>query len=607
MVWRFRYLHVPGRRMPGGRLCLLILLLPTLVHFQLLGARLNGDGQSYYVFLRSMLKGGDFDLVEEYTHYGMIGRWDLAIPTRTGLRRSIYSVGPAVVWTPFFLLGEGVARVEGVLSGAPQDLSGYGNHHVNAVALGNLLYGFAALLLVHAALARHFPPGLALAAVLVLGGATFVYWYLVYQPTYAHNPSMLLSAYAVWLWDRDRQGEHGAWRSFFLGTILGLAMCVRWQNGVLLLLPGLDLVARLVRDARALPRLAGGAALLGLGVLIGAFPQMCAWKAMYGVWVLPCPPQGCDFLRLDHPWILETLFSSRHGLLSWTPALWLGYLGFVPLARRRPGLAATLAAPLVVMTYVNMCVADYWAGASFSNRRFDSVLPLLAFGVAAGLGAAWSWLRRRPTLGVVAAVVPFAIWNVAVHSALRQGQTAPDPTFEFARLAGAAAGALSDAAGFPTTWPASWLFAWSHRVSPGKYDLVVGRYLFYRQNSYGRRLDLTDPQVEPLLVDAWEAPTTVAGVAARCARGDVRILAPLDVAEPLELRFDTASPEGAQQAVVIGLIAAQEAWGRATFETPAGVWHREINEVSLGVRSAAGPLCVASAEFTPLRKRRPTT
>ncbi len=210
MVARFHLLPSRDARMERGRLALLLLLLPTLVQFQLLGARLNGDGISYYVFLRSMMKDRDFDLVNEYGHYGMIGRWDLAVTTSTGLRRSIYSVGPAVVWTPFFLIGDGVARLEGWVTGETPDLSGYGSRHLNAVALGNLLYGFGALLLIHALLLRYFDAGISLGAVLLLWGGTFFHWYLVVQPTYAHSPSMFLAAYALWLWDRDREGKRDA-------------------------------------------------------------------------------------------------------------------------------------------------------------------------------------------------------------------------------------------------------------------------------------------------------------------------------------------------------------------------------------------------------------
>ena len=43
---------------------------------------------------------GDLDFTNEYAHYGLLERGDLAMPTETGLRRSIFAIGPAVVWAP---------------------------------------------------------------------------------------------------------------------------------------------------------------------------------------------------------------------------------------------------------------------------------------------------------------------------------------------------------------------------------------------------------------------------------------------------------------------------------------------------------------------------
>jgi hypothetical protein len=602
LICRFGLLPPPERRMEKGRLLLLVLLCPTLAQFQLLGARLSGDGISYYVYVRSLIKDRDFDLANEYDHYGMLERRDLAVTTTTGLRRSIYAVGPAVVWTPLFLAGEVAARLEGAATGIPPDLSGYGRCHVNAVALGNLLYGFGALLLIHSLLLRRFPKGVALGSVLLLWGSSFFHWYLVIQPTYAHSPSTLLAAYALWLWDRDRQAEPRPWASFYQGLILGVGMCVRWQNGTLLLLPVIDFGTRALRRTSGVTRIVRCASLLAFGLLLGALPQSIAWKALYDHWLLPCPPQGCHFLRLDHPWVLETLFASRHGLLSWTPALWAGYIGFVPLARRWPALAATLAAPLLVMTYVNMCAGDWWGGASFSNRRFDSVLPLLAFGTAACLWAVVDLMRRRPAVGLAALVTPFFLWNVAASAALEQGRVQPVPAVAFSDLAGGAARTVSEAVGFPTTWPASWLFAWEHDLSPGRYDLTVGRYLFYRQNSFGERLELTDPRVVPLLDDNWGPPAVIAGVPARCLLVRGRLFAPLDDPEEFELRFAAAAVGTGRARVLVnghdlGTILARPTWTLGVLKASAALWHREINEVALEPAPAGVPFCLASVEF----------
>src|SRR5205814_8421164 len=121
----------------------------------------------------------------EYTHYGIADRDDLAMLTRTGRRRSIFAVGPGIAWLPFFALGEWVARVHG-WCGASVDLSGYGPHHRNAVALGSLLYGFATIALIFSMLKRHFETALALGAALLVWGATFLHWYMVQQPMMAH-------------------------------------------------------------------------------------------------------------------------------------------------------------------------------------------------------------------------------------------------------------------------------------------------------------------------------------------------------------------------------------------------------------------------------------
>jgi hypothetical protein len=565
-------------------LLLWLLLLPTLAQFHLAGGRINGDGVMYYVQVRSLWKDFDLDFTNEYTHYELIQRPDLAVTTKTGLRRSIFSVGPAVVWTPFFALGEVVARAQR-LAGVDADLSGYGPAHRNAVTLGSLLYGFAAVLLIHALLRRHFTASTALAGTLLVWGTTFLHWYMVQQPTMSHAPSAFMAALVLWLWDAQREGRT-AWRFLVLGLALGIAMCVRWQNGVLLVLPGLELLGRLRRDPRTWRGVAAAGGALLAGTAVGAFPQMAAWKALYDMWVLPYPPHGTDFVRLGHPYVLQTLFSSRHGLFSWTPVFWAGYLGFLPLLRRRPALAWPLLVPLVLMTYVNMCSGDWWAGGSFSNRRFDSLLPILAFGLAAAVDVLRTALRRRPQFVLAGAALPFVAWNLALVEQVRRGLVPRDDTVAFPTLVGRSAQVVAEAVGSPTTWPASWLFAWRHGRPPGQYDLLVGRYLFYRQNNLGGRLDVGAPGDEALLGEGWAAPEVHAGANARRTRGPARLFAPLDVAERLDIHVRAAAPEPVEVRVNVngrtaGRFLAGPAWEDQVVSADAAFWRRELNDVVL--------------------------
>ena len=582
------------RNFRGKNAVLLLLLLPTLVHFHADGGRISGDGVSYYVYVRSLARDADLDFTNEYTHYGLITREDIAIPTRTGLRRSIFAVGPALVWMPFFAAGEGVARASALL-GRPVDLSGYGPYHVNAVALGSLLLGFVAVLLIHAVLARHFESGVALLAAVATWLATFLYWYMVQQPTMSHAPSVFGAALVVWLWDRDRERRTPA-GFLLLGLVVGLAMCLRWQNAVLGLLPAFDLIAARKRGLRTM---ALGASALAAGALAGAFPQMAAWHALYGEWVLLDPPHGADFLRLGRPFVLETLFSSRHGLLSWTPVLWLGYLGMWPLLRTRRHLALPLIAPVIVMTYVNMCSGDWWAGGSFGNRRFDSLLPILGPGLAASIEWLAGAVVRRPVLVPIAVAAMAGAMNVAMLEGMRSGGL-PASAVAFADVAGSGAQRIADVAGSPLTWPASWIFAARHHLPPGQYDLLVGRYLFYRQNNLQGHVDIGAAGDGAMLGEGWGAVQTHDGSESRPVRGRARILAPLDVPENIDIAVRARGDASATVRVTVngreaGAFAAGAGWEVHRVFVPRDLWRQDINDVVLD--PAGGGVWIDAVDF----------
>jgi hypothetical protein len=560
-----------------GRLALLLLLLPTLAEFQYAGGRLKGDGVMYYVYVRSLVKDRDLDFTNEYAHYDLLSRGDLAMPTRTGLRRSIFAVGPGIASLPFFLVGEGFARLENARTGAA-DLSGYGPDHRNAVALGGLLYGFLGVLLVHDLLRRRFSGGLALGGALLVWLATFHYWYMVGEPTMSHAFSMAFAALAVWLWDRDR-GRPAPGTTFLLGLALGFAMCTRWQNGVLLLLPLLDLLAG-PKDRGAGERLLA----LSVGAFLGVLPQLAAWRAIYGDWVLTAPPHGEDFLRLSHPFFWNTFFSSRHGLLSWTPVLWGGYLGFLLFLKREPRTALPLLLPLVAMTYVNVCSGDWWAGGSFSNRRFDSLLPILALGLTAFLAEARAFLARRPGVLLPALSLPFVLWNLLLAEGVQKGLVPRDDTVSLPDLVGIEGHLLADRVGSPNTWPASLRFAAAEGRPPSQYDLLAGKYLFYRQNNLGGHIALGSPGDEAFAGEGLSPRETRDGIPGRRVLSRGRVLVPTDTPEPLGLVLRAEADRETPVRVLlnghlVGTFAAGPGWTEARLETGAADWRREINDL----------------------------
>ena len=287
-------------------LVLVLLLVPTVYHFNGLERRMVSDGFYYYAYVQSFWKDFDVHFENDYEKLGMSHRPGLDQPTETGYRRNIFSAGPAVFWSPFFLLGELTARMAS-WRGVDVNLNGNGPFHWNAVAVGSLVYGFLAVLLMHSLLRRYFPRSVALAAVVLTWLATQLYWYMVYQPWMAHALGTFTVTLFIWFWDRSRL-RRGPRDALVLGLIGGLMVCVRWQNGIVLLLPFLDWLYCLRRREKEV--LVAGVVLLG-GFFLGILPQLLAWHAIYGQFVLLDPPHGASYLRYTRPFLSSSC--SRRG------------------------------------------------------------------------------------------------------------------------------------------------------------------------------------------------------------------------------------------------------------------------------------------------------
>ena len=587
LILRLRVLADAERRLSTGRLAIALAVLPALFHLQVVGRRITGDALYYYVFTRSMVRDADVDFANEYGHYGLLTRNDHSVPTATGHRRTIYSVGPGLMWTPFFVFVDVMAAGLGAL-GIETDVSGYGPLHLNAVALGSFGYGVAALFLIHALLRRHFGEAVSAGAVLLLWWASFYPWYLAEQPLTSHTASVFLVALFFVL--RQNKAPESPRGALGLGLCIGLAMSVRWQNGVFLLLPAADLLVAWRRgDSRR--RLITCSSLFSSGVFAGALPQMLAWKAIYDEYLLKYPPQGTNFVRLDRPFLMNVLFSSRHGLLSWTPVFGLGLLGLAFLTWKTPRRFGLLWAPVIIMTYVNACVGDWWAGGSFSNRRFDSLFPIFALGLAAFLSAAIDLVRRRPLTAPAAMVMGSVLLNAAFVRAVQRNELSGSQPISFAARALGSAEAISHDVGFPTTWPASWIFAFRYDTSPAAFDLAAGKYLFYRQNNLEGFVDLGSPGDDGIVLDGFTPPRRGA-ITHRGVVSTGRIVVSLDLPETLEIvtrararTATTARLEVVLNGVSVGTVDIEPEWADRRVEAPQSLWKRGPNVLALRTSS----------------------
>jgi hypothetical protein len=197
--------------------------------------------------------------------------------------------------------------------------------------------------------------------------------------------------------------------------------------------------------------------------------------------------------------------------------------------------------------------------------------------------------------------VPLVSWNVLLAEQLRRGVLPRDDTAAFPRVVAGGAGLFADAFGSPPTWPASWIFAWRHGLSPGRYDLMVGRYLFYLQNNMGGHVGLAAARDSDLLAEGWGAVESVDGREARRVLGRARLMAPLDVPEDLTLRVTASAPApGCEVRLLVngteaGRFFVGPAWDGHEANAGAGFWRRELNEVVFD--AGPGRPAFASVDF----------
>ena len=253
-------------------------------------------------------------------------------PTSTGYAQTAWSVGPAIAWMPFYVIGHAGASYLAA-RGVQAAVDGSSYPYRQAICVAGLFYGLLGFWFCYRLAARHYSGGLAILSTAALALGSFMLWYVVKEPTMSHATSMCAVAAFIYAWDMTR-GRRSAWQWAALGLLGGLMLAIRWQNLVFTAFPAWELVSALAAGPGARERRASvlHGALFGACAFIAFLPQLIAWNAIYGspIAVSPLSPK---MLWLS-PDPVRMLWSSRNGLFSTSPVTYLAALGLVVFAVR---------------------------------------------------------------------------------------------------------------------------------------------------------------------------------------------------------------------------------------------------------------------------------
>ena len=414
---------------PSHTKIFLILLVLTL---PLSNPWVRGDGVGYYAFARAPLIQHNLDFTADYQH-GNEGfreaRLDAAgIPraefrTSTGHLDNHFTVGPAILWAPFLLCAHAgvlVARAAG--SGVTAD--GFSLPYLLAMAFGTLCYGFLALIISYRVACHFVEARWALVATICIWWASSLPVYMYFNPSWSHAHSAFIVALFFWYWLRTRE-QRSLRQWLVLGLIAGLMLNIYYPNVFVLLVLVPEALgaykasrsqASEQREAReSLRGIVARQLLFVLVIVVTLLPTFLTKYAIYG----SVFKTGYIPIRLWYwksPRFLALLFSSNHGLFSWTPILFFSAVGLFFFWRKFPRVGLSVLLALVAFYYFMASYPD-WAGiSSYGNRFFVSMTIFFVLGLALLLDRLAPIVTSRRTAATSLAVLLscLLLWNVGL-------------------------------------------------------------------------------------------------------------------------------------------------------------------------------------------------
>jgi hypothetical protein len=384
----------------------------------------RGDGVGYYAFVRSMLIEHHLDFTKDWqaanTSFRMSrldakGNVKSSEFTSTGHLDNHFSIGPAILWSPFLVATHvGVLFYDHLGGGILAD--GFSKPYRVAMAIGTAVYGFLALVISFVVARRYVAERWAFLATLGIWFASSLPVYMYFNPSWSHAHSAFTVALFLWYWIHTRS-ERTLPQWLFLGLIAGLMLDVYYVNGIMLLFPFLESIAGywnvfIRRDGIGAGRLLGGDAAFAVGLVAAFLPTLITKRVIYG----SSATTGYEHLwNWTSPWLLRVCFSSDHGLFSWTPIMIVAVAGLLFLWRYDREVATYSLVVFAATLYVIGSYLDWDGLSSFGNRFFISLTPIFVLGLAAICG--WLeriWTERTAAIVSGSAVAMLALWNVGL-------------------------------------------------------------------------------------------------------------------------------------------------------------------------------------------------
>jgi hypothetical protein len=414
---------------PASRKAERLLLVLFLLSLPILNPWVRGDGVGYYAFARAPLIEHNLDFLHDYqqanasfreNRFDENGQPTAAFRTRTGHLENHFTVGPAILWAPFLLAAHaGVLLARSFGSAIPAD--GFSSPYRIAMALATALYGFLGLLISFRIARKYVDETWALLATLAIWWASSLPVYMYFNPAWSHAHSAFVVALFLWYWHETRDARSlGQW--ILLGALAGLMLNVYYPNLMLFaILPFEALREYGAAFRKATPSTPTVAQLLArhaafaVTLVLCLLPTFIAHRIIYGG-IFETGYGSVSQWNWGSPYLLSVLFSSNHGMISWTPILLFAVIGLVAFWRSVPRVGGAFLLAAIAFYYFIASYPD-WAGiSSYGSRFFVSLTALFVLGLAVFLDRFTRSFRKRGAALAASCVflACFVFWNAGL-------------------------------------------------------------------------------------------------------------------------------------------------------------------------------------------------
>jgi hypothetical protein len=285
-----------------------------------------------------------------------------------------FLLGMAILYLPFFLLGNGFALIFDF------SLDGFSLPYQYAMVIGGLFYTLLGLFYLRKILLEYIPDKIAALVLIIVVLATNFSHHLSIKNLETVNVLFLFVCLIIWntiQWHKTQQLKN----LLAIGACITLMSMVKPSEVMIVLLPifyGVYSIHTWQIKWKLIVQHKVQFLWMLIVCLLIALPQMSYWCITTGSLFYDSyinPGVGLDFFS---PYIFESLFSYKKGWLIYTPVMVLALVGFYNLFKKRKESALAFTAYFVITTYIIFSWTEWWYGAGFSNRPLITTYPILA-------------------------------------------------------------------------------------------------------------------------------------------------------------------------------------------------------------------------------------